>query len=449
MANMNIIDDFIYKITNTWRNYGLMDGLYIGRTLYIMCLRKMIESNACQNPAYMSQLVEVTKSVFRPTSMEDVDVLVKNAVLLEETYHLNSGMISGVLFPPNIEDNTWKKAFLETIQIMSEITFDEEGYYPYAGNLIYSLNKQVKMGTEYVSSSAIADLLTLASDVKDGDRVLDGTVGCGYSVMKCLEGKKDIFFLGVDVNRSSLAIAAMYAILAEVKEYEFMSDDFAAIKTPVAMDKVVMDIPFGMKMGDLEHIGYTGLRAREWLDSLVCREAEPLLMATAIDSLGEKGRFVVIVPPNFLFKQTKSLSVFREKIVKKGLLKAVVSLPPVHASSSVRSSMLVIEKTNNDVLFVDATSLIQRERRNDAYISKENKDLLKDILENKKEVKGVSFLVPDTKVLEVGDWTFTQYLENEDTEQVRSLKDINTELKQAYALLNELDKKEAKIELFK
>ena len=406
MANMNIIDDFIYKITNTWRNYGLMDGLYIGRTLYIMCLRKMIESNACQNPAYMSQLVEVTKSVFRPTSMEDVDVLVKNAVLLEETYHLNSGRISGVLFPPNIEDNTWKKAFLETIQIMSEITFDEEGYYPYAGNLIYSLNKQVKMGTEYVSSNAIADLLTLASDVKDGDRVLDGTVGCGYSAMKCLEGKKDIFFLGVDVNRSSLAIAAMYAILAEVKEYEFMSDDFAAIKTPV-------------------------------------------LMATAIDSLGEKGRFVVIVPPNFLFKQTKSLSVFREKIVKKGLLKAVVSLPPVHASSSVRSSMLVIEKTNNDVLFVDATSLIQRERRNDAYISKENKDLLKDILENKKEVKGVSFLVPDTKVLEVGDWTFTQYLENEDTEQVRSLKDINTELKQAYALLNELDKKEKKIELFK
>ena len=58
-------------------------------------------------------------------------------------------------------------------------------------------------------------------------------------------------------------------------------------------------------------------------------------------------------------------------------------------------------------------------------------------------------MVPDTKVLEVGDWTFTQYLENEDTEQVRSLKDINTELKQVYALLNELDKKEEKIELFK
>ena len=210
-----------------------------------------------------------------------------------------------------------EESIFETIQIVSEIIIDNEGYYPYANKLIYSLNKQIKTGSEMVSSNAISELLRLATDIHDGDRVLDGTVGCGYSAMKCLEGKKDIFFLGVDINRNSLAIAAMNAILADVKEYEFMSDDFTAINTPCDMDKVVMDIPFGMKMGDLEHIGYTGLRAREWLDSPICREAEPLLMATAIDSLSENGRFVVIVPPNFLFKQTKSLSTFRDKIVKK------------------------------------------------------------------------------------------------------------------------------------
>ena len=300
-----------------------------------------------------------------------------------------------------------------------------------------------------VSSNAISELLRLATDIHDGDRVLDGTVGCGYSAMKCLEGKKNIFFLGVDINRNSLAIAAMNAILADVKEYEFMSDDFTAINTPCDMDKVVMDIPFGMKMGDLEHIGYTGLRAREWLDSPICREAEPLLMATAIDSLSENGRFVVIVPPNFLFKQTKSLSTFRDKIVKKGLLKAVVTLPAVHTSSSIKSTMLIIEHGNKDVLFVDATSLIQRERRNDAYISDENKNILKDIFDNKKVIKGISFLVPDAKVLEVSDWTLGMYLENEDIDPVRNLEDINAELELEYELLRQLDKKEQKIELFK
>lgn len=449
MANNKAIDEFVGKVANTWRNYGFMDSVYIGRTLYIMCLRKMIESNICQNPQYMSRLVELTKSVFRPTVIDDVDVLVKSADMFEETYHLNHGLISDVLFPLNIEDNMWKRAFFETIQIVSEIIIDNEGYYPYANKLIYSLNKQIKTGSEMVSSNAISELLRLATDIHDGDRVLDGTVGCGYSAMKCLEGKKDIFFLGVDINRNSLAIAAMNAILADVKEYEFMSDDFTAINTPCDMNKVVMDIPFGMKMGDLEHIGYTGLRAREWLDSPICREAEPLLMATAIDSLNETGRFVVIVPPNFLFKQTKSLSTFRDKIVKKGLLKAVVTLPAVHTSSSIKSTMLIIEHGNKDVLFVDATSLFQRERRNDAYISDENKNILKDILDNKKAVKGISFLVPDAKVLEVGDWTLGMYLENEDIDPVRNLEDINAELELEYELLRQLDKKEQKIELFK
>ena len=172
-------------------------------------------------------------------------------------------------------------------------------------------------------------------------------------------------------------------------------------------------------------------------------------MATAIDSLSENGRFVVIVPPNFLFKQTKSLSTFRDKIVKKGLLKAVVTLPAVHNSSSIKSTMLIIEHGNKDVLFVDATSLFQRERRNDAYISDDNKNILKDILDNKKAVKGISFLVPDAKVLEVGDWTLGMYLENEDIDPVRNLEDINAELELEYELLRQLDKKEQKIELFK
>ena len=73
MANNRVIDEFVGKVANIWRNYGFIDSMYIGRTLYIMCLRKMIESNTCQNPQYMSRLVELTKSVFRPTAIDDVE----------------------------------------------------------------------------------------------------------------------------------------------------------------------------------------------------------------------------------------------------------------------------------------------------------------------------------------------------------------------------------------
>ena len=449
MVDIKTVEDYTDKVLNIWRDYGLLDEQYISRTLYIMCFHKMIEDNACQEAKYMSQLIDATKSMYRASSIEDAECSIKNTDMVEKTYHLKAGMLSDVLFTTNIEENGWKKAFLKVMQLTSEIAVDEDGYYPYASKVIYSLNRTGKAECEIISSNAIADLLCIASDVQDGDRVLDGTIGCGYSVMKCIEGKKDIFLLGVDANRTSTAIAAMYTIIAGVKEYEFMVEDFSAINTPCDMNKVIMDIPFGGKMGDIEHAGYKVMRAKKWMDSYACREAEPLLMAAAIDSLSVNGRFVVIVPPNFLFKQTKSLRAFRKKIVKKGLLKAVVSLPAVHTSTSIKSFILIIESGNEDVLFVDAANFIQRERRNDAYIGNEDKIVLKDILNNKKAVEKVSFLISNEKVLEVGDWSISKYIDNNKDTEIRSLIEINAELRKEYDLLNKLNEMEQNIELFK
>ena len=37
-----------------------------------MCLKKMIDENACMNPAYMGIILEITKIIYRPTSFEDI-----------------------------------------------------------------------------------------------------------------------------------------------------------------------------------------------------------------------------------------------------------------------------------------------------------------------------------------------------------------------------------------
>ena len=130
------------------------------------------------------------------------------------------------------------------------------------------------------------------------------------------------------------------------------------------------------------------------------------------------------------------------------MLKAVVSLPSVYNSTSMNTTMLVFERNNNDVLFVDASSLISRERRNDAVITAENKEKLRDILENKKEVKGISFLVPNTIVLEVGDWSIARYQNSVERPQLRSVSEINKELEQRYKRLDELNAMSQTISLF-
>ena len=57
----------------------------------------------------------------------------------------------------------------------------------------------------------------------------------------------------------------------------------------------------------------------------------------------------------------------------------------------MNTTMLVFERNNKDVLFVDASSLISRERRNDAVITAENKEKLSNILEGKKEVDAIKW----------------------------------------------------------
>lgn len=446
MADLQRVEKYLWDISNVWHKYGFNVSQYTGCSLYVMCLKKMIEENACEDPQYMGRIVELTKILYRPTNSDDIEVLRAGSEIVEKTYGIKEGLLAEVLAPFRSQEEIWKKAFIEAITITSDIVVDEDGYYPYVKALVYGSTAQGKVGSENVSSNAVADLLSLAANVKDGNRVLDGTVGYGYSAVKCMEGAKDISFTGVDISTYSIATAALYLVLSGVKDFELLNEDFTAMNAPVDMDRIVMDIPFGMKMGEL--MGYQLHRVNRWMDTDTCKESEALFIASALDSLSEDGRLVVIVPPNFLFKQTKALATFRRNLVKEGMLKAVVNLPSVYNSTSIKTVMLVFERGNEDVLFVEANDLISRERRNDAVISEENKALLQDILENKIAVDNISFLVPNSKVLEVGDWSIAKYQDNESAFESRSINEINAELEAHYKRLDELNTQSKSMKLF-
>ena len=283
----------------------------------------------------------------------------------------------------------------------------------------------------------MADLLSIAANVQDGETVLDGTIGYGYSAINAVRGKKDVTLYGVDINTDSIQVATLYMILSGIN-FDVMQEDFTAMDSAYSADKVVMDIPFGMRpMNELA--GYQLHRVKKWMDADSCKEMECLFMASALDAMEDNGRVVLIVPQGILFKQTKALSAFRKNLVKEGLLKAVVSLPPVYNSTMINTAMLILEHNNKDVLFVDGTSLVQRERRNDAYITEENKKKLSEILEGKKVVEGVSFIVPNAEVIETGDWSISKYIDVDEAIELRPISEINKELKQLYKRLDELN----------
>lgn len=447
MADYTKVEKYIWDIANIWHNAGMDGTQYVGSTLFIMCLKKMVEENACTKPDYMPSIVELTKVLYRPVSTEDIEVIRRASEILEETYHVKRGLLTDVLSSFRSEEEAWKKAFLGVVSATADIVADEDGYYPFATQLINIASKDARRNTaEKISSNAVADLLSIAANVQEGETVLDGTIGYGYSAINCIRGKKDVTIYGVDINTDSIQVATLYMILCGV-HFDVMQEDFTAMDSAYVADKVVMDIPFGMRAMN-ELAGYQLHRAKKWMESDSCKEMECLFMASALDAMEDKGRFVVIVPQGILFKQTKALSTFRKNLVKEGLLKAVVSLPPVYNSTMINTAMLVFEHNNEDVLFVDAATLVQRERRNDAYITEENKGRLRDILEEKKVVEGISFRIPNAKVLETGDWSISKYIDVDEIVELRPIAEINKELQQFYKRLDELNTESNSIKLF-
>lgn len=441
-------EKILWDISERWNINGFDSNQYTGCLLYVLCLRKMVEDNTCKNPEYMSRIIELTKVLYRPVSKQDITVLRESVDILEETCRVKSGLLQDVMNPLRSQEEAWNKAFIEIISYLSVLNLTTEKYYDFAEWLIYKVGKDGRSGAEKVSSNAVADLLSVAANVKDGETVLDGSIGYGYSVMKSVKGKENVTVYGKDININSMQVATMLMILQGKVNFEVTQDDFTVAKTICKADKVVMDIPFGLRTS-MELIGKQKERVTRWMDTDTCKEMEALFMASALDSMKEDGRFVVIVPQGILFKQTKALSNFRRNLVKKGLLKAVVSLPPVYNSTNISTALLVFEKGNKDVLFVDASCLFIRERRGNAVISEKNKAQLGDILESKEEVEKLSFLVPNEKVLEVSDWSIVKYRDAEDELELRSMKEINSELSNLYKRFDELTEESKNYEIFK
>ena len=99
-------------------------------------------------------------------------------------------------------------------------------------------------------------------------------------------------------------------------------------------------------------------------------------------------------------------------------------------------------------MFVDGSMLGTRERRNDAFITEENKVQLHDILENRKVIEGISFTVPNSEVMEVGDWSISRYIDAEEKIELRPISEINGDLDRCYKRLEELSVQSKNIKLF-
>lgn len=285
-----------------------------------------------------------------------------------------------------------------------------------------------RMFSDYVSRTEVGELANKLLQVQDNEHFFDFTAGCGSTTL-AIVGDKNCKITNYDLNRESLSVLAMLCIMQGYKDINIKCvDSFRDYSEPVVADKIFVDAPFGMKIED----HFTNQK----------KESIILAIEKTIESLSENGLGVLTVNSGLLFGSGKAHKETKRKLIDDGYLKSVIALPISYFGTVVSINMLVVSKEKNEkVIFVNANSksflqyLIKASSR-EVSISKEGVELLADIVNNEKEVKGLSVSVMNKEV-EANDYNLmpTTYVKELIEKETRTIEDIDSELEKLYAQL--------------
>lgn len=141
------------------------------------------------------------------------------------------------------------------------------------------------------------------------------------------------------------------------------------------------------------------------------RYVDDYYVVAALAALEEDGTAVCHVRENFLYHTQGSRRKLREALVAQGAIRAVVELPGgCVASTPQKSALIVLAKgqAEDDVLLLDVTKVTSENR---AYFTQSRLGLapseagvewIADMVLNRREVPGVSVLVPRDCIIETG-----------------------------------------------
>lgn len=447
------IEEKIWRIIDGWRASGITISDAVRSTLYLLVLKKVLKestSDVVQEDFQAILTLQRCMYAFQE-GVDENSLLVESGRLIEKRYHLQTGFF-GNFFANVCNLKSWKATLNTSLKRIIEIPDVEDEVMSAVAERIILKGFQMEgyRVAEAVSSTTIAELLRVVLSVQDGDRFYDGTIGCGISALRCVRDA-DASIRGMDLNVSALQIATLYTILSGKKKFEFKAGDFTLEQSNEKYHKIAMDIPFGVKTGD--YIGEQIVICNKWLGGAQGRDLDILMVGKVLEVLEEEGRAAIVVPNSFLFRISKANKIIRESILEKKMLKAVISLPALHFETGARSSILLLEKNEDKILFVDMDSdemaFFQKQRREVPILTEEGKQKLLYILETREEVEGVSSLV-SVQQLRENEFNFSpiRYVSITESISFRDIQTINNDLKLLYEELKEIEEENSKMRLF-
>ncbi len=315
-----------------------------------------------------------------------------------------------------------------------------------------------KSGGEFFTPQSVSKLLAkIVTDNKEKiNKVYDPTCGSGSLLLQMKKQFDEHIiedgFYGQEINMTNYNLARMNMFLHNINYNKFSIERGDTLLDPKhkndkPFDAIVSNPPYSVKwVGSDDPTLINDERFAPAGKLAPKSKADFAFIMHTLSYLSPIGHAAIVCFPGIFYRSGAEKTI-REYLVENNFVDTVISLPSnLFFGTSIATNILVLSKNKSDnkVLFIDATNEFKKETNSNVLEEKNINNIL-EIFRNRKDKEYLSRLV-DNGEIEENDYNLSvsNYVEQEDTKEKIDIKVLNKEIaevvKKQSKLRFELDK---------
>lgn len=313
-------------------------------------------------------------------------------------------------------------------------------------------SKAGKSGGEFFTPQTVSKLLArLVMDGKTSiNKVYDPTCGSGSLLLQMKKQFEDHIiedgFYGQEINMTNFNLARMNMFLHNVNYNNFSIKRGDTLLNPLhneekPFDAIVSNPPYSIKwVGDADPTLINDERFAPAGKLAPKSYADFAFIMHALSYLSSKGRAAIVCFPGIFYRKGAERTI-RKYLIDNNFIDCVIQLPEnLFFGTSIATCILVMSKnkTENKVLFIDASKEFKKETNNN-ILEEKNIEAIVEEFRNRTDVEYFSRYV-DVSEIEENDYNLSvsTYVEKEDTREVIDIKVLNKELEETVKRIDAL-----------
>ena len=309
-----------------------------------------------------------------------------------------------------------------------------------------------KSGGEFFTPQTVSKLLArLVMDGKTSiNKVYDPTCGSGSLLLQMKkqfdEHIIDEGFFGQEINMTNFNLARMNMFLHNVNYNNFSIKRGDTLINPLHKDEkpfdaIVSNPPYSIKwVGDADPTLINDERFAPAGKLAPKSYADYAFIMHSLSYLSSKGRAAIVCFPGIFYRKGAEQTI-RKYLVKNNFVDCVIQLPEnLFFGTSIATCILIMakNKTENKVLFIDASKEFKKETNNNV-LEEKNINAIVEEFRNRTNKEYFSRYV-DKAEIEENDYNLSvsTYVEKKDTREIIDIVKLNKEIEETVLRINEL-----------